>query len=135
MVATDIAETPRGDESPHAVVVRLSRAKARVAQARLAEQPPADPYAVILGCDTVVALEDEVLGKPADAAAAWEMLRRLRDNWHTVYTGLALVCAVDGAQMTDVAATRVRMRDYSDEEISAYIATGDPFDKAGAYAI
>jgi predicted house-cleaning NTP pyrophosphatase (Maf/HAM1 superfamily) len=70
-----------------------------------------------------------------DAAEAWDMLQRLRDRWHTVYTGLALICTLNGEQLTDFAATEVRMRDYSEEEIAAYIATCDPFDKAGAYAI
>ena len=135
VVATEIPETPQVGESPQGVAVRLSRAKARVAHARLATRAIGDAHTVIIGCDTVVALGDQILGKPVDAAEAWDMLQRLRNRWHTVYTGLALICALDGEQLTDVAATQVHMRDYTEEEIAAYIATGDPFDKAGAYAI
>jgi MAF protein len=76
-----------------------------------------------------------ILGKPSDPAEAALMLRQLRGHAHQVYTALALIRSQDGSCLTDVCATDVPMRDYSDEEIEAYVASGDPLDKAGAYAI
>jgi len=90
---------------------------------------------VIVAADTTVALDGQMLGKPADAAAAGRMLRELRHRTHQVHTGLNLVDLKTGRQFSDVHTAVVTMRDYSDEEIAAYIASGDPLDKAGAYAI
>ena len=89
---------------------------------------------LVLAADTVVVDGDTLLGKPRDAAEAAAMLRRLRGREHRVITGLALV---DAARFTlvDHVTTAVRMRAYTEEEIAAYIASGEPFDKAGAYAI
>jgi MAF protein len=78
---------------------------------------------------------DIILGKPNDDADAFAMLTRLRGRTHQVYTGLALLRPGDGFLLTDLSVTDVPMRGYSDKEIRAYIATGDPHDKAGAYAI
>lgn len=86
-----------------------------------------------LGADTIVVLDGAPLGKPADAAEARRMLSALRGRAHAVITGLALV--QHRREMTAHAETTVVMRPYTDAEIAAYIATGDPFDKAGAYAI
>ena len=105
---------------------RLARAKALAVAARY----PALP---VLAADTVVVFRGRLLGKPADEAEAWAMLRGLRGRWHRVITAVAL--ARDGRTRVDHAVTQVRMREYSDEEIAASIARGDPFDKAGAYAI
>ncbi|MFN8559525.1 MAG: Maf family protein [Dehalococcoidia bacterium] len=89
---------------------------------------------LVLGADTVVALDGRPLGKPRDAGEARTMLLALRDRDHEVVTGVAL--AMEGAAGAEAAArTRVRMRAYTDDEVAAYIATGDPFDKAGGYAI
>jgi septum formation protein len=90
---------------------------------------------VILACDTVVALEEEILGKPRDASEAIDMLRRLRGRPHTVYSGVTLLEPATGRTSTDVAETRLVMRTYTDAEMVAYVASGDPLDKAGAYAI
>lgn len=90
--------------------------------------------AIVIGSDTTVADGLEMLNKPRDVAEAGRMLRRLRGRSHFVHTGIAL-CHTDGRTVTDVASVAVPMRDYSDEEIESYIATGDPMDKAGAYAI
>jgi MAF protein len=90
---------------------------------------------LVLAADTLVVDGDTVLGKPRDAAEATAMLRRLRDREHRVITGLALVSAGDQAPLTKHVTTSVRMRVYSDDEIAAYVARGEPFDKAGAYAI
>jgi MAF protein len=77
----------------------------------------------------------DILGKPRDETDAAAMLMRLRGHVHQVYTGIALLRASDGLLLTDLCVTDVPMREYTDEEMRAYIATGDPLDKAGAYAI
>lgn len=89
----------------------------------------------ILGADTVVDLDGQVLGKPVDDDDAWRMLRALRNREHRVITGIALIDAATGDERTAYRTSRVLMRDYSDDEIESYIASGDPFDKAGAYAV
>ena len=91
---------------------------------------------LVLAADTLVVDADTVLGKPGDAAEAAAMLRRLRDREHRVITGLALVDAGrSNLSLVHHVTTAVRMRPYSDDEMAAYIARGEPFDKAGAYAI
>ena len=135
----DIDETPRPGEPPIALAARLAREKAQAAAKLLAaEQPrPAERRpTTVLTADTVVDLDGVSLGKPADAAEAREMLARLRDRTHQVHTGVALAW-LDGESAVRVrrVTTDVTMRAYTDAEIEAYIATGDPMDKAGAYAI
>jgi MAF protein len=91
---------------------------------------------LVLAADTLVVHGDTALGKPRDAAEATAMLRRLRDREHRVITGLALVdVRRPDSRVVDHVTTTVRMRPYTDDEMSAYIARGEPFDKAGAYAI
>ncbi len=124
--AAQIEEYADPAESPAEMVLRLARAKARAVAA-------SHPNAPVLGCDTAVAFEGRVLGKPADAGEAHAMLARLRGRTHAVYTGVVLLRA--GEEVGQVAETAVAMRRYSDAEVAAYIASGDPFDKAGAYAI
>jgi septum formation protein len=111
-------------------VIALARAKARAVAAEIGPVPR-----LVLGADTEVVLDGRLLGKPADAAAAVEMLKALRGRVHEVITGLALVEAESGREETLSVASRVRMRSYSDAEIAAYVATGEPFDKAGGYAV
>ena len=91
--------------------------------------------AVVLGADTEGVLDGRYLGKPRDAADAARMLRALRGRTHEVVTGLALVDAPSGREETLAVTTRVTMLDASDDEIAAYVATGEPLDKAGAYAV
>ena len=91
--------------------------------------------AVVIAADTIVVDGDTILGKPADGAAAAETLRRLRGKTHRVITGLAVVDAVSGRRAASQVVTAVQMRDYSDAEVAAYVARGEPLDKAGAYAI
>jgi len=125
--AADIDETPHPDEAASALARRLAREKA----AALASRWPA---ALILAADSVVARDGVPLGKPAGADDARAMLRSLRGGTHRVVTGLAL--AQSSALIWEGASeTTVAMRAYGDEEIERYIATGRPFDKAGAYAI
>lgn len=124
--AADVDETPRPDEPPEALVCRLCCDKAASVAAR-------HPGEVTLAADTVVVLDSALLGKPAGALEAIDMLSALRDRVHTVYTA---VCVMNGDSVeTRVSGTGVRMRAYTDAEIEAYVETGDPLDKAGAYGI
>lgn len=125
--AADIDETPYSNELPADYVLRLAETKARAVKA--------DADQIVLAADTTVVDGTDILGKPTDSADAIAMLKRLRGHTHQVYTGIALLRQSDGLLLKDLCVTDVPMRDYSDEEIQAYIQTGDPLDKAGAYAI
>lgn len=126
--AADVDESLRAGERPAVYVERLAREKAaRVARTRL--------FGLVLGADTVVVSGDEILGKPRDDAEARRMLRSLRGRWHEVLTGVALVRAEDSRTEFAHARTRVRFCEMTDEEIDWYVATGEPADKAGAYAV
>lgn len=132
-VATaDIDETPLPAEHPSAFVGRLSQAKARAVADRL---PPTNEQPIIVACDTTVVHDDTLLNKPADAAEARAMLTTLRGRTHLVLTGLAVLDTATGALHAEIVETPVPMRSFSDAEMEAYIASGDPLDKAGAYAI
>jgi septum formation protein len=124
--AANVDETEYPNESPSDYVLRLAETKARAIQAA--------PDQIILAADTTVVDGMDLLGKPKDNAEATAMLTRLRGHTHQVYTGIALLRLSDRL-LKDLCVTDVPMRDYSDEEIEAYVATGDPLDKAGAYAI
>ncbi len=89
---------------------------------------------IVIAADTIV-VKDGMLGKPADAGDAFRMLKLLQDSWHEVITGIALYTFRDDVSVTSFESTRVKMRSLSDEDIHAYIATREPFDKAGAYGI
>src|SRR5665213_2678704 len=130
--AADISEDPHPGEDPIAYVTRLAREKAQAVFARLEKNSDASSL-VVLGADTTVVVDQEMLGKPADAADAARMLRLLSGRSHRVITGVAVVTA-EGAEVA-AEATAVRFLALSDEEIAAYVATGEPMDKAGAYAI
>lgn len=125
--AADLDESQYANESPADYVLRLAETKARAT--------PADQDQIVLAADTTVVDGNEILGKPRDGAEASAMLKRLRGHTHQVYTGVALFRLRDRLLLRDVCVTDVLMRDYSDEEIHAYVQTGDPLDKAGAYAI
>lgn len=127
--AADINEDAHPGEQPAAYVERLARQKAA------AVLPRAEAGQTIIGSDTTIALEGEIIGKPAHAAEARAMLTRLRGREHQVYTGIAVLRMSDQSLLSDVCLTQVPMRDYSDAEMNAYIASGDPLDKAGAYGI
>jgi len=105
-----------------------------LAKARAVAREVTEP-AFILGADTEVVLDGHLLGKPGDAADAGRMLKALRGRVHEVITGVALVEAPAGREETAAVTTRVKMAGYSDAEIEAYVATGEPLDKAGAYAV
>ncbi|HOA24755.1 MAG: Maf family protein [Aggregatilineales bacterium] len=129
VVVPETDETQRPDENPEDYARRLSQVKAGAAAAML------DEHALVLAADTIVVDGDDVLGKPADAEEAAAMLRRLRGRTHRVMTGVTLLDTGSGRRLTELAISPVPMRNYTDEEIAAYIASGDPFDKAGAYGI
>jgi MAF protein len=137
----EVDERVLSGESPSRYVCRLAELKARAAAALLGDEIQ---EAVILAADTTVInpLDGEqisggfeILGKPLDGDEAAEMLRKLRGRIHQVVTGLALLRLPEGRLTIEAVATDVPMRAYTDQEIQAYIATSDPLDKAGAYAI
>ena len=108
-------------------VIRLAREKAE-AVARVCIDD-----AVVLGADTIVVIENEFIGKPVDNDDARRMLRVLSGKWHEVLTGVALIFS--GQLRTDIATTRVKFAQLTEDEIEGYVASGEPSDKAGAYAI
>lgn len=129
VIVSDVDETQLTGESPKEYVLRLAQAKALAVAGR------SNFEAIIIGSDTSVIVDDEILGKPKDETDAERMLKQLRGKTHQVYTGVAVHRVGDSKTLTELCITDVPMRNYSDEEIAAYIRTGDPLDKAGAYAI
>ena len=127
VMPSDIPEIHQPGESPEEYVARLSRGKAAV----IAEK---HPEAWIIAADTTVLLGDELLEKPADAADAKRMLATISGKTHTVYTGVTLQNAARGWHDTRVAETEVRMLPLDARDIAWYVSTGEPLDKAGAYA-
>jgi septum formation protein len=126
--AADIDETPLADEKPEQCARRLAREKA-LAVARLRPQDR------VLGADTIVVVNGAILGKPGDAAEAARMLRLLSGRTHEVITGVCLMESGASEESTASETTRVTMNELSDAEIQEYVASGEPMDKAGAYAI
>jgi septum formation protein len=124
-VPADVDEGARAGESPEEHVVRLACAKATAV--------PCNAGEVVLGADTVVVVGGEMLAKPADSAEAARMLRKLSGREHCVLTGICL--RRHGEFRVDVEVTRVRFAALSEREIADYVASGEPMDKAGAYAI
>ena len=123
--------TPDVDERcslPAAEAVRLLSFRKASAAARIF------PDCFVIGADTLVALEDEILGKPADPADAVRMLRRLSGNTHRVFTGVTVI-SPDGTPYTDCDCTEVVFSSLSGDEIESYVRSGEPMDKAGAYAL
>lgn len=122
----DIDESVMPEETPAPHAERLARAKAHTLAV-------AYPHAVVIAADTIVVVDGDILGKPRDADHAAVMLKRLAGRDHTVYTAIAV--ARDAGTESAVEAVRVTFRPLTDAEIAAYIATGEPLDKAGAYGI
>jgi septum formation protein len=144
---TPIDETPLPDEKPTDLVQRLSQIKAKAIANALPQLDKAafglpavlPPQIIVLAADTIVVLADKILGKPAHPADAVAMLKQLRLQPHFVYSGLTVAAADSQGQInhqiTRLHQSEVRMRPYTDVEIDAYVASGDPLDKAGAYGI
>jgi septum formation protein len=131
VMPAEVCERARAGESPRALVERLAAEKAIAVRARL----PREPRRFVLGSDTVVVLAGEILGKPRDAAHAVELLSRLAGRTHTVWTGVAVAVTGNEAASVRSVASAVTLRTATREELSAYVATGEPLDKAGAYAL
>ncbi len=124
----DVDERVLPGESPDRYAVRVALDKANIAAARAGA-------GIIIAADTIVALDDEVLGKPADAGDAERMLMKLSGRVHRVITGLAVMDAATGKALTRASVTHVWFRNLARREIISYVATGEPLDKAGAYGI
>jgi septum formation protein len=129
VAAADVPEVRKPGEDPIRFVTRLAREKAEAVAATHA----VTPEAIVLGADTIVVVNEEILGKPRDAADAARMLRLLSGQTHQVITGLCLARGRERQRAAEV--TFVRFVTLSDQEIADYVATGEPLDKAGAYAI
>jgi len=129
VVPAEVDESTRVGESPFDYVRRLAISKARAVGARAASD------AVVIAADTTVVDGTEILGKPVDAADAERMLGQLRGRSHQVLSAFAVMRIADESLRDDCCITDVPMRNYDGTEIQAYIASGDPMDKAGAYAI
>lgn len=139
VIPADVNEKPLPHENPFSLVERLACVKAATVLATHAE-----PSEVVLAADTIVTIDGEVLGKPNDAADACAMLRRLSGRTHTVATGVCIApcdereprrLSDDELPISFVAKTDVTFYELTDEEIDAYVASGEPMDKAGAYGI
>lgn len=126
-ISAGVAETVIPGESPAAHAERLARAKAMSVAARR-------PEALVLGCDTIVVVDQDILGKPVDPADAVAMLLRLSGRFHAVVSAVALA-GPGGELVSAVESTDVRFRAFETEEAARYVATGEPLDKAGAYGI
>ncbi len=129
VLSSAVDESPYPGEAPAALVQRLANAKADLVTAR------AVGPAIILAADTVVVLDDKILGKPSSVEDARHMLQQLSGRTHSVLTGVALVRLPDGERRQFIESTLVHFRPITDEELSSYLATEEPYDKAGAYAI
>jgi len=127
-----VDETRLPDESPGDYVLRLAEAKARVAAEQTARK---HARAIVIGADTAVVAAGELLGKPGGLEDARRMLRLLSGRTHEVLTGLAVLRVPEGFSALHVETTRVTFLELSNNDIENYIATGEPFDKAGAYGI
>ena len=132
VVSASIDETPLPDECPAAYVERLARAKARAGREHLLGASVSAPFCV-LGADTAVVLDDQILGKPVDEADALSMLMALSGREHEVLTAIAILAAERCE--TRVVRSRVSFRTISQQEAVQYWASGEPQDKAGGYAI
>ncbi|MEA2336641.1 MAG: nucleoside triphosphate pyrophosphatase [Thermoanaerobaculia bacterium] len=127
VMPSDVPEVRQAGESPEEYVARLSRDKAGVIAAKHDD-------AWVIAADTTVLLGDQLLEKPADDDDAKRMLNTIAGKIHTVYTGVTLQHAASGWRDTRVAETEVRMLPLDDRDIAWYVSTGEPSDKAGAYA-
>ncbi len=127
-VAANIDESRADSEAAVPYVRRLAQTKAEKVAKDL-------PSRLVLGADTVVVVDDEILGQPSDAEDARRMLKLLSGKWHDVLTAVALLRAGDNRSVVDHEKTRVRFAEMSIAEIDWYVATGEPMDKAGAYAV
>jgi septum formation protein len=128
IIPPGIDETKRPTESPKDYALRIAYEKAYKVGNLF-------PDKWIIGADTIVVHKGKVLGKPGSDTDAFEMLKRLRGNWHKVYTGYCVLNMSKQIVYQDVAETKVFIKDLTDDEIEKYIKTSEPLDKAGSYAV
>jgi septum formation protein len=129
VLSSAVDETPYTNESPNDLVERLALAKAELVAAR------AIGPAIVIGADTVISLDGHIVGKPRSTDDACRMLEKLSGRTHSVVTGIALIRLPDAERRTFVESTLVHFASLTSDEILRYLATGEPHDKAGAYAI
>ncbi|MFQ5401182.1 MAG: Maf family protein [Anaerolineae bacterium] len=137
-MSADVDESSITHPDPAMNVTATARLKAAAIAGQIASRfrdTGSESRHIIIAADTTVALDGDMLGKPKDAANARRMLKALRGRTHQVHTGIVLLDVTSGEESAGVATATVTMRNYSDTEMDAYIASGDPLDKAGAYAI
>lgn len=132
IVRANLTESHQRGETARAMTRRLAQAKARAVAKRFGKNPR---VAIVIGADTIVEVNGELLGKPRSRAAARAMLRKLAGKTHRVVTSVAALRLYDGAEEIATESTRVRFAPLSTDEIDAYAANGEPLDKAGAYAV
>lgn len=128
----NVNERRKRGESAMAMTRRLARAKAQIIAKQLGKKPP---QAIVIGADTTVEVNGELLGKPQSFAGARKMLRKLTGRTHRVVTSVAAIRLPDHAEVIVTETTRVRFADLGADDIAEYVATGEPLDKAGAYAV
>jgi nucleoside triphosphate pyrophosphatase len=134
LCAVDVDERPLPGERAEAHVLRLAEEKARVGAARIAP-PAARGELLVLGADTIVTLDRDILGKPVGAEEARRMLRLLSGRVHEVWTGIAVVDPADGRSVSEAVRSIVKFSVLDPVDVEQYVATGEPLDKAGAYAV
>ncbi|ACI19577.1 Maf family protein [Dictyoglomus thermophilum] len=129
VVSPNVEEEGNGEKRSPVEVVKKN--------AIMKVQKVAEDYrnAIIIGADTVVVIDGEIIGKPTNEKDARRILRKLRGRYHFVFSGVAVMETPEDKVLVSVVRSKVKMRDYSEEEIERYIATGEPMDKAGAYGI
>jgi septum formation protein len=128
VIPSGLVEMPPMGDTPNAYSARMAMEKAvKIGQDH--------PEYLVIGADTVVAIDDHVMGKPASKQEASLMLSRLSGRWHEVWTGFCVYCGLHNIQIVKAVKSSVRFRDLTLDEIEQYIETGEPMDKAGAYAI
>jgi MAF protein len=132
-LAADVDENSVSDPDPAQDCIQTARLKAKAILNQI--RSPQRMRTIIVAADTIVALDGQILGKPRDAAEANQMLNRLCGRTHDVHTGVMIINVDSGQEVMGSHTAVVKMRRYTDQEMSAYIASGDPLDKAGAYAI
>lgn len=124
----DIDESERENESPEAYVQRLAREKAEAVAKRYENE-------IVLGADTTVVINNQIIAKPVDLDDARRMIKMLSGNWHEVLTGIAVVRSQHLQSSVGIQSTRVKFAEMSDDEIEFLVQYGEPLDKAGAYAV
>ena len=129
VIASNVNENIQYQDNPDRYVEQLALMKAQEVARRV------NPGHLIIGSDTIVLLDNEILGKPENDQDAFNTIKRLSGKSHFVFTGVAIIEAAEGKTMVSHAKTKVKFRDVEDDEIMAYIKSGEPADKAGSYGI